>query len=310
MDFIGIMNEKAAEVVALGWAIVWQSTVLAAVVAVAARTLARRSASARFWLWQAVAFKLLLMPFWAVAVPAWPARAVVGPVATLGMADSSGTMTVEPWPGPTPGGSAESTPRAVPVRGGWPSLRAVSWASWLVLAWAGLVVAQFGHLVRQWRRLTRLLDRASPLADPALLGLIAEASARLGLQNQPRAVVAEFAGSPFVCGATRPTLVLPSRLIEALNPARWRAVLLHELAHVRRGDLIWGWIPELAKRAYPFHPVAYWVAYQSRLERELACDAIALRHGGGDAPGYAMTLVDVISLSSPHPSPNAKEPTR
>src|SRR5205823_42031 len=95
-----------------------------------------------------------------------------------------------------------------------------------------------------------------------------------------------------------PTLVLPCGLIGALDPFQWRQVLLHELAHIKRGDLLWGWVPEIARLLYWFHPVAHWAANRIRLERELACDAIAMAHGGLDAAGYAAILVQVVSHAS------------
>ena len=311
MGFLEAWNHRADAAVALGWAIAWQSTLLALAVALAARTLARSSPSARHWLWQLVALKLLLMPLWTVVVPAWPVAVAPRPDREAGPGGPrAGRVT--PVAGPTtaarPAGSSPNLIEEAAGQRSW--ARAVSPSSWLILAWAGLVVAQMGQLARQWRSLRALLGVARPLDDPALSALVAEASASLGLRNPPRAVVADFAGSPFVAGFLRPTLVLPSGLIAALEPSRWRAVIFHELAHVRRGDLASGWIPELARRFYPFHPVAHWAAYQARLERELACDAVALRHGGVDAAGYAMTLVEVVGLASPSLSLLLKEPDR
>src|SRR5581483_11936553 len=93
----------------------------------------------------------------------------------------------------------------------------------------------------------------------------------------------------------RPALVLPRATAAALTPEQLRLVLLHELAHVRRRDLLWGWLPEVARVVWWFHPVAWWVAARVRLERELACDQAALAHGGGSAADYAETLVRVVS---------------
>jgi beta-lactamase regulating signal transducer with metallopeptidase domain len=75
-------------------------------------------------------------------------------------------------------------------------------------------------------------------------------------------------------------------------------VLLHELAHVKRRDLLWGWLPEIARLLYWFHPVIHWVYYRLRLERELACDQLAMALSGQSAAGYAETLVRVVSHAS------------
>lgn len=46
---------------------------------------------------------------------------------------------------------------------------------------------------------------------------------------------------------------------------------------------------------YFFHPLVYWVGYQLRLERELACDQVAMAHSGHPPADYAQTLVQVVS---------------
>ncbi len=69
----------------------------------------------------------------------------------------------------------------------------------------------------------------------------------------------------------------------------------------QRGDLIWAWVPELARIMLWFHPVSHWVARRARLERELACDGLAMTLAEVDASGYAQTIVDVLSLSAPAP---------
>jgi beta-lactamase regulating signal transducer with metallopeptidase domain len=49
------------------------------------------------------------------------------------------------------------------------------------------------------------------------------------------------------------------------------------------------------------HPVSHWVARRAHLERELACDGLAMTLAEVDVSGYAQTLVDVLSLSAPAP---------
>src|SRR5262249_47363954 len=108
-------------------------------------------------------------------------------------------------------------------------------------------------------------------------------------------VVTVKEGSPFVCGVRRPVLVVPAELLTALSDSEKRYVLLHELAHIRRRDLAWGWIGELARALYFFHPLAHWLSYRLRLERELACDQWALGISGKDPAEYAATLVRVVA---------------
>src|SRR6266566_1891770 len=68
--FIESMNATAAVWGERMWAVAWQSAILAAAVALLAGLFLRRAPpSIRYWVWQVLALKLLLMPFWAFAIP-------------------------------------------------------------------------------------------------------------------------------------------------------------------------------------------------------------------------------------------------
>jgi beta-lactamase regulating signal transducer with metallopeptidase domain len=164
--------------------------------------------------------------------------------------------------------------------------------------WLAVVLGQIGRLVQQRIRLGGLLHRAIPATEPELIALLGQISRQLGLRRTPAVVMTGNDCSPFVCGLFRPILVLPTELLGALDSAQLRQVLLHELAHVKRRDLLWGWIPEIVRMIYFFNPVAYWVAYRIRLERELACDQLAMALSGHGAAEYAETLVQVVSHAS------------
>jgi beta-lactamase regulating signal transducer with metallopeptidase domain len=290
-EWVEALNAASAGAPRLAGAVLWQSALVAGVVALACVGLQRAGPAVRYWLWQAVALKLLLMPFWTVAVPLPPWPDTGDPAAPVVVGDPPAPRIDGP-PASVPTASAAETPVTTPPARAW--LGAVSWSSWLLLAWLLGVAVQVGGLAWQRWRLARLMRRAVP-AGGALTATVAELSEQIGVRRPPRAVLLDGAGSPFVCGAWRPTLVLPRDTLVALSPGQLRQVLVHELAHVRRRDLLWGWLPEVARLVWWFNPVAWWVSGRVRLERELACDQLALAHGGASAADYAETLVRVVS---------------
>lgn len=293
-----------------GWlkvmgAFLWQSTLLVALAALVAWCLRRSSPVVRYWLWQIVAVKLLLMPFWSLAVPL-PSWARTTPPSQL--------ATLEPPESPTPKELADSpSPLVLPHRlpmpqradtetaprsPSWGELRAViSWQAWLMSAWFAVVLWQLLRLLRQRLWLARLLRQAAA-PDEELARLVAELAGNIGLRRPPTAVCVGGDCPLFVCGPWRPTLVLPGPLISTLGPAERRQVILHELAHVKRRDLLWGWTAEVARTVYFFHPLVWWVGYRLRLERELACDQLAMARSGHPPADYAQTLVQVVSHAS------------
>src|SRR5262249_41764185 len=273
-------------------AILWQSAVLAAIVAGVCRLLKRASPAVRYWCWQIVALKLLLMPWWILAIPL-PAFFTETPSATATLPASHAldgaaphilpprtTPPLDQQSGPAPESVTEPSHRFI-------GISELSWHSWLVLAWLLGATYLAGRIVIQRRRMQRLLDRASPAADPHLLAMVDDAAAQLRLRRIPIVLLTDQDVSPFVCGMFRPLLVVPRGLTSTLDAVGWRQVLLHELAHIKRRDLWWGWLPEIARLIYFFHPVAHWVCSRIRLERELACDQLAMALSGTRAADYA-----------------------
>ena len=155
----------------------------------------------------------------------------------------------------------------------------VSLAAWAMLAWTSVVIALLGGFsVVQWR-LSRQLRGARPI-DSDRLCLSPEAlRERIGLRQNVRVVESERMASPAVWGVFRPVIVLPTELCDRLAPKQLEWVLLHELAHVRRGDVAAACFQQLVTTVFCFNP-AVWIAGRVLHGlREYACDDVALAAG-------------------------------
>src|SRR3981081_385413 len=124
----------------------------------------------------------------------------------------------------------------------------------LFLAWAVVVVAITVSLGYAALTVRRIVKRARPLDSADWLNPLWEVSDRLALDEPPRLLRSEDAKMPFACGLFTPTIVLPAEC-DSWSLDRRRAVLLHELAHVRRHHLIAPTLGRLAFAAYGFHPL-------------------------------------------------------
>ncbi|HXJ43211.1 MAG TPA: M56 family metallopeptidase, partial [Bryobacteraceae bacterium] len=105
---------------------------------------------------------------------------------------------------------------------------------------------------------------------------------------------------PLVTGIRRPAILLPEDSL-TWQPARRRAVLAHELAHVRRRDPAILFLAHTATVIYWFHPLCWLAAARLRVESERACDDAALRIGLRPS-GYAEQLLDLARLFNPQPA--------
>jgi len=100
-----------------------------------------------------------------------------------------------------------------------------------------------------------------------------------------------------------PAILLPESAAE-WPVERLDVVLTHELAHVRRWDLLWRLAGSAVCCVYWFHPLAWWAAAQQRRESEMSCDDQVL-NTYGSADVYADSLVAVAREASGHATPRA-----
>lgn len=82
--------------------------------------------------------------------------------------------------------------------------------------------------------------------------------------------------TPCVIGHLKPVVLLPMKLLLCMNQQQVEAILLHELAHIRRQDYLLGIIQTLIKTTFFFNPFLLWISSQIDKEREHACDDIAV----------------------------------
>ncbi len=162
----------------------------------------------------------------------------------------------------------------------------------LLVAWLAIALAITATLAYAALSLRRIVRNSVPLTGREWLDTVWEISDRIGLEKAPRLLQSRETNMPFACGTLHPTIVLPVES-EGWSPERRSAVLLHELAHVRRRDLVGHTLGRIACAVYWFHPLVWTAAKRLRSESERACDDLALMCGTR-AADYAEHLLDIV----------------
>lgn len=182
----------------------------------------------------------------------------------------------------------KSPASSAPPRDLVPSLSAVLIGLWC----AGLLVA-LAHGVLARRRIAGILRRSLAVTHEPVLQLARELTQRLGLRRPVRVLTSAETAVPFVTGIACPALVLPTGF-GAWPAERLPVVLVHELMHVKRGDVAWQSLAQMCLAATWFHPLAWLALWRLRVEREHACDDAVLLAGYRPSD-YASQLVEVAS---------------
>ncbi len=151
----------------------------------------------------------------------------------------------------------------------------------------------------------RVLRHARP-ASPETVELVRAAAAELGMRRAPVTLITGDRVSPMVWCGLRPRLVLPVGLWRELDAGSRRAVLLHELAHLKRMDHWLCWLATVVGMVYWWHPVAWWARKRIRDEADAACDAWVTSLMPASRRVYAEALVTTRWFLS---SPGRREPS-
>lgn len=249
----------------------WQSTIIAALVALAVSTLLRTcEARVRHAVLLAASLKFML-PFAALTalgasigslVPALapmpePVRVVVDQVSNA-RAPIAIPLARQ--------GAAAATAATVPVL----PLLLAAWAAGsalVLLSWA-----------RQWRQVRRYIRDAAPLTTIDGVPVLASP-----LMRKHRC-------EPGLFGLARPVVLVPDGITDHLSPGELDAVLIHEICHARRHDNLMAAAHSLVEAIFWFHPLAWWLGRRLREERERACDEAVIRRGV-DGETYAQAIL-------------------
>jgi beta-lactamase regulating signal transducer with metallopeptidase domain len=237
--------------------LVIQGTLVVVGVAIGIRRLRGASAATRAGIWAAAFSCLCLLPI----------LSLIAPGIELPLFVAEATLVPTGWAFPSP--QLLGTAIAAIIMGGFLH-RLVCFCA---------AVAGIAALTRRGTEL--------PRSNAALL--TRRLAAEVGIRRTVRVVFASGLPGPATWGFWRPVIVMPATALD-WSMERLRVVLVHELAHIRRGDYAVHVLTELASALHWFNPLVRWALERSREEQESACDDEVLRDGTAPGP-YASHLL-------------------
>ena len=258
----------------------WQGTLIAALYATAREGLGRtRSANFRYGLACLALAAMAVSPI-ITFVLLTPAGATAPVMRIAGGEASSALRTDSLWFAPI-GVSALRT---------W----CTGAADWVVLVWLVGAVALGARLLGGWIVASRMHPRLARAASSQWQRELDRLRLRIGLARPVRLLISSTVYVPTVAGWLRPFVLAPVGALSGLPPEVVEALLLHELAHIRRHDYLINVLQGIVEAALFYHPAIWWVSNEMRNEREHCCDDIAASMCGGPLV-YAKALTEMES---------------
>jgi uncharacterized protein (TIGR03435 family) len=123
--------------------------------------------------------------------------------------------------------------------------------------------------------------------------------ARLQIGRSVRLLVSGLVEAPVTVGWLRPAVLVPIGALVGVPAEHMEALLLHELAHIRRHDYMINVMQNIGEALLFYHPAVWWISGQIRAERELCCDDVAVA-ATGDALTYALALAGLEASRPAH----------
>ena len=163
--------------------------------------------------------------------------------------------------------------------------------SWVVAFWLAGATAFSLRLLFAWMAAERLRYRMVRPAPAEWQGILDRLKSRLSIARPVRLLVSGLLDAPAAIGWLRPIVLVPAGALTGLPPAQIEALLLHELAHVRRYDYLVHILQSAMEAIFFYHPAVWYVSAHMRAERELCCDDTVVSITG-DAVAYVRALAE------------------
>jgi len=160
---------------------------------------------------------------------------------------------------------------------------------WLAPLWIAGVLVCYASSLAAWLAAQRLRRRGVCTAPEFWQERLRAMAARLRVSRPVLLLESCLTEIPVTFGWLRPVILLPIGFLSGLPPEQVEAILLHELAHIRRFDYAVNLLASFVEGLLFYHPAVWWISRVVRAERENCCDDLVVSEHP-DARAYAAAL--------------------
>lgn len=173
-------------------------------------------------------------------------------------------------------------------------------SGWIITVWAAVILLKFGRLLIDFYYLKRLRTSYINTPEQSWTNRLQQLCRDMGIRKQVVLLESRLVNIPLVAGHFKPVILVPLGILTQLTPAELEAVLLHELAHIRRHDYLINLVQRVTCIIFFFNPGVLWLSSLIRAERENCCDDMAITHTN-DKLQFVEALLSVKkhSMSTP-----------
>lgn len=183
-----------------------------------------------------------------------------------------------------------------PVRGALPERRLTLYDVTFIIWLSGALLMFLYTLILNviFRRKAKYGHR---IADARIINILDGCKKEIGLKRDVSIISLNTMKVPAVFGVFKPLLLLPEGIPAKLGNNDIRNIILHELTHLKRNDMLINWIIGLTQALHWFNPLIWHTIKIIRSDREMACDEFVLSHlKDEEIKGYGQTILNVLDI--------------
>nr|WP_294862181.1 M56 family metallopeptidase [uncultured Fluviicola sp.] len=149
-------------------------------------------------------------------------------------------------------------------------------SSWIVLIWLAVFLFKCMRMTRDLRHVYRARNYQTVSPPEMWLKRVSELQVSLRIKRSVQLLESKLVTIPSVTGFFKPIILVPVGLLNNIPQDQVEAILLHELAHIRRSDYAVNLIQTFIEILFFFNPGILWVSSLLKDERENCCDDLAI----------------------------------
>jgi bla regulator protein blaR1 len=168
---------------------------------------------------------------------------------------------------------------------------------WIALAYIiGVTFFAFRFIISLAR--IQVIKKKGIANPPAhLLEMIKNLSFKLGIKQKVSLLLSSRVDIPVVFGVLKPIILMPVSAMNQLSPDQLEAILIHELAHLKRNDFLFNIFQVMMETILFFNPFTWIISRLIKREREYCCDDAVVEHTTAPLP-YAQALATLEAYRS------------
>ena len=285
------------------WTISWQITILFVLIGLISLISRKASPNFRYWLWCIILLRLCLpielkLPI-GMGERIWQTVITVPYLINEEVANENISTPAQSVP-ISPSSSSEITSAVLssPDQVNIPDESIVSnpdlsFEEITTVIWALAVLIIMMFLIMRAVYIYNSLKESEVIENPELVRLLKRLCIELGIRQSVELHYLDFKriNGPLAVGIFRPKVYLPRCMAEKWEAKDIEPLLVHELAHIKRFDIIINWIQNIVQVFYFFHPLVWYSNLKIRKIREDICDDMAIGHSQGDRTIYTERML-------------------